>query len=224
MAGSAAATTAASEATQPDPRSAGALQAPAPRLILASASASRRALLAAAGLRFDVMPAAMDEAAVKADVRARGGTATQAALALAEQKAASVTDPDALVIGCDQILVCNNTWFDKPPTLPAARAQLLALRGHPHDLVTATVCRRKGNVVWRHIEVPRLVMRDFSEAFLESYLAAEGEAVLTSVGAYRLEGRGMHLFDAIEGEHSAILGLPLMALLGFLRQSGILTS
>ncbi len=198
------------------------LQAPAPRLILASASASRRTLLAAAGLRFDVTPAAIDETAVKTEVRAHGGTAAHAALALAAQKAAAIADPDALVIGCDQILVCNNTWFDKPPTLPAARAQLLALRGRPHDLVTAAVCRRHGDVVWRHVAVPRLVMRDFSESFLESYLAAEGEAVLTSVGAYRLEGCGMHLFDTIDGEHSAILGLPLLALLKFLRHSGIL--
>jgi len=201
---------------------AGCFQAPAPRLILASASPPRRALLAAASLRFDTIPANIDENAVKQSIRAGGGCAADAALMLADQKAASVPDGGAIVIGCDQILVCGEDWFDKPVDLPAARAHLLALRGRTHELVTAVVCRLDGSAVWRHVETPRLAMRAFSDAFLDAYLAAEGTAVLTSVGAYRMEGAGMHLFDRIEGEHGAILGLPMTPLLAFMRRFGIL--
>ncbi len=201
---------------------AGCLQARAPRLILASGSASRRALLSAAGLRFDAVPADIDESAMKQAIRGEGASAADAAMALAERKASAMTDPAALVIGCDQILVCDGDWFDKPATLPAARTQLMTLRGRVHDLVTAAVCRRQGAVVWRHVETPRLAMRAFSDAFLDAYLAAEGSALLTSVGAYRLEGLGLNLFDSIEGEHSAILGVPMVPLLGFLRASGVL--
>ena len=201
-----------------------AYQAPAPTLILASASVSRRALLAAAGLRFTIIPADIDEAAVKRSVRAGGGTAAQAALELAERKARAVSQAGALVIGCDQILVCDGAWFDKPADLDAARAQLVALRGSVHELVTATTCVRDGAVVFFDVAVPRLTMRSFSAAFLETYLASEGRSALTSVGAYRLEGAGMHLFDRVEGEHAAILGLPMLTLLAYLRKCGILVS
>ncbi len=197
------------------------LQAPAPRLILASGSSIRRTLLEAAGLTFTVEVPRIDEAAVKAATKTDGGTPEQAAVALANTKAATVADPDALVIGADQILVCGSTWFDKPATLEAARQQLSFLRGRAHTLVTATVCRRGGQRIWRHVATPKLTMRPFSAAFLDAYLAEEGEALLACVGAYRLEGRGAHLFDALEGEYSAILGLPMLPLLGFLRQSGI---
>ena len=143
---------------------------------------------------------------------------------LAEAKAARIArrHPGALVIGADQMLVCEGRWFDKPPDMATARAQLLALRGRPHELMTAMVCWRGGQRIWQHLARPRLVMREFSEAFLDAYLAAEGEAVLGSVGAYRLEGPGIQLFASVEGEHSAILGLPLLPLLGFLRQHGVL--
>ena len=137
-------------------------------------------------------------------------------------KAATITDPDALAIGCDQILVCGTTWFDKPPNLEVARHQLNSLRGRAHTLVTAVACHRGGQRLWRHVEAPRLTMRSFSGAFLDAYMAAEGPAMLTSVGAYRLEGLGQHLFETIEGEHATILGLPLTKLLGFLRHQGIL--
>ena len=126
------------------------------------------------------------------------------------------------MIGADQLLVCEGRWFDKPPDMVAARAQLLALRGRPHELMTAMVCWRGGQRVWQHLARPRLTMRGFSDAFLDAYLALEGEAVLGSVGAYRLEGPGVQLFDAVEGEHSAILGLPLLPLLDFLRGHGVL--
>jgi septum formation protein len=129
----------------------------------------------------------------------------------------AVRRPGATIIGCDQILVCDEAWFDKPPDLQAARQHLQRLRGRPHVLQTATVVQCDGTVLWRHLEAPRLVMRAFSEAFLDWYLAEEGQSLLGSVGAYRLEGPGIQLFEQIEGDHSAILGLPLLPLLGFLR-------
>ena len=193
----------------------------APRLVLASGSATRRALLEAAGLRFTVQPAELDEAALKSAMRAQGVEPAAAALHLAEAKAMAVPDPDAVVIGADQLLVCGGEWFDKPPGVPAARTQLLQLRGRSHELLTAVTCRQGGACLWRHLARPSLAMRDFSEAFLDAYLAAEGEAILSSVGAYRLEGFGLHLFDAVDGEHAAVLGLPMIPLLGFLRERGI---
>ena len=200
------------------------IQREAPALILATASQARRAVLAAAGLRFTAEAAAVDEAAIKEGAQAEGIPPGEAAMLLAEAKAQRIArrQPEALVIGADQLLVCEGRWFDKPPDMAAARAQLLALRGRPHELMTAMVCWRGGQRVWQHLARPRLTMRGFSEAFLDAYLALEGEAVLGSVGAYRLEGPGVQLFDAVEGEHSAILGLPLLPLLGFLRQHGVL--
>lgn len=199
------------------------MQAERPGLVLASQSAARAALLTAAGLLFATRPARVDEDAVKQAARHEGADPADAALMLAGMKAARVRLADTLVIGADQILVCEERWFDKPADQPAARAQLLALRGRKHRLVTAVICMRDGQEIWRHVATPALTMRTFSETFLDAYLAAEGDAVLGSVGAYRLEGMGVHLFDAIDGEHAAILGLPLLPLLGFLRQHGVLT-
>jgi nucleoside triphosphate pyrophosphatase len=189
------------------------------RLILASASASRRALLAAAGLTFEVRPADVDEAVIKQEARAQGVDAEVAALRLADAKAAAVArdEPDALVIGADQILVCNGVWFDKPVDVAAAREQLRALRGRVHVLVTAVVCHHGAGRVWHDVASPRLTMRDFSDHFLNCYLALEGDAVIETVGTYRLEGRGIQLFDAVEGEYWAVLGLPMLKLLGFIR-------
>lgn len=200
------------------------IQAGAPRILLASASSARRAVLEAAGLRFEARPAAVDEAAIKEAAQAEGIPPADAALMLADAKAERIArrEPEALVIGCDQLLVCDGAWFDKPADLAAARRQLLALRGRSHDLVTAVVCHRHGGRIWQHVAVPRLVMRSFSEAFLEDYLEAEAAHVTQSVGAYRLEGPGIHLFERVQGEHAAILGLPLLPLLGFLRQHGVL--
>ncbi len=195
-----------------------------PRLLLASASAARAAVLTAAGLRFTVQAAAVDEAAIKASAQAEGLPPDEAAMLLADAKAVRLArrHPEALVLGADQLLVCEGRWFDKPADLAAARGHLLALRGRPHELVTALVCWRHGGRVWQHLARPRLTMREFSGEFLDAYLAAEGEAVLASVGAYRLEGLGAHLFREVRGEHAAILGLPLLPLLGFLRDHGVL--
>lgn len=173
-----------------------------------------------------MISADVDETALKRAAQSEQADAATAALRLADAKAARVAaaEPDALVIGADQIVVCDGAWFDKPADLAAARIQLQTLRGRPHILATAAVCRRRGERLWQHIAAPRLVMRRFSDTFLDAYLALEGNHVLGSVGAYRLEGPGAQLFTRVEGEHAAILGLPLMALLEFLRQTGVLAS
>lgn len=194
------------------------------RLILASQSRFRAGLLAAAGVAVETMAAHIDEAEVKQAARAEAASAEDTALLLASLKAERIArrHPEALVIGADQMLVCDGAWFDKPPDMEAARAQLLALRGRAHTLVTAVLCQRGGQRIWQHLAKPRLVMRDFSETFLDQYLAQEGEILTTTVGAYRIEGLGLQLFDRIEGEHSEIVGLPMLPLLGFLRQHGVL--
>jgi septum formation protein len=189
--------------------------------VLASASVTRRTLLASTGLRFTSFAPDIDENAVKLATRRDGGTPEQSAMALAGLKAAAFRGEGAMVIGCDQILVCDNVWFDKPPTMEAARQHLQHLRGRTHTLVTASVCYRNGQKVWGHLAKPRLTMRGFTLAFLDAYLEAEGESLLSSVGAYRVEGIGVQLFEAMEGEHSAILGLPLGPLLAYLRSQGV---
>ena len=199
-------------------------QAASPRLVLASASPTRRALLESAGIAAEHRDAGIDEAALKQAGRARGDGAEATALALAHAKAAAVSQgaPDALVIGCDQLLVCDERWFDKPATVAQAREHLVALRGRAHVLMTAVLCRTGDRCLWHHVARPRLRMRDFSDAFLDAYLARQGEMVTTTVGAYRLEGDGVHLFEDVEGEHAAILGLPLLPLLEFLRRRRVL--
>ena len=203
-----------------------ALQADAPHIILASASSARRAVLEAAGLHFEAVAAAVDEAAIKEAAQAEAIPPSDAALMLADAKAERIAwrSPEALVIGCDQLLVCGGRWFDKPADVAAARLHLQALRGRSHTLVTAVVCHRHGRRIWHHVATPKLVMRDVSDSFLDAYLEAEAAHVTQSVGAYRLEGLGMQLFSAVDGEHAAILGIPLLALLGFLRQHGVLTT
>lgn len=195
-------------------------------LVLASGSAARAALLRQAGLDFAVEAAAVDEAAIKAAMRAEGATPGQAASTLALLKAQRVSRRrrDALVIGADQILVCDERWYDKPIDRAAGEAQLRALRGRVHALATAVVVVRDGARLWGHIETPRLTMRDFSDAALEAHLAAMGEAITGTVGGYMIEGPGVGLFTRIEGDHFSILGLPLLALLGFLRQHGAMAS
>ncbi len=200
------------------------IQAASPALILASQSPARAAVLASCGLRFDIRPARVDEASIKASMRAEGADPAETALTLAGLKATRVRDPDPVVIGADQLLICDGDWFDKPSNRAAARAQLGVLRGRSHTLVTAVVCYRGGQEIWRHVAQPRLRMRPFSDAFLDNYLDAEGDAILSSVGAYRLEGLGIHLFDEVIGEQAAIVGLPLLSLLGFLRQHGVLAA
>jgi septum formation protein len=195
---------------------------PAP-LILASASAARGALLRNAGIAFMAAAAAIDEDEIKAAFRAEGRPAAECATALAEAKAARVArrHPGSLVIGADQMLVCDGIWFDKPADLAAARAQLVALRGKRHELISALCVVRDGERLWHFVDRSSLIMRDFSDGFLDDYLTAVGDAVLGAVGAYHLEGRGVQLFARIEGGYFAILGLPLLPLLDFLRGHGV---
>lgn len=206
------------------------IQADTPPLVLASASASRRAMLEGAGLRFEAIASAVDEAAIKEAAQAEDIPPADAALMLADAKAMRIAArrPQALVIGGDQLLTCTIDgvvqWFDKPIGLDGARAHLRTLRGRRHELVTATVVWRGGERIWQDVSTPRLTMRDVSDAFIEDYLALEGEILCSSVGAYRVEGPGIQLFNRVEGEHSAILGLPLLPLLRFLRQHGVLAA
>jgi len=195
-------------------------------LILASASPARARLLAAAGIQARVEPAEIDEIAVKQAFRADRRSAVDCALALAEAKAGRIARNRhrALVIGADQILVCAAQWLDKPADLAAARAQLKTLRGRTHALVTAVCVVQQETRLWHIVSRPRLTMRNFSDGFLDEYLAVEGAAILGSVGAYRLEGKGVQLFDRVQGDHFAVLGMPLLELLAFLRNYGAVQS
>lgn len=193
-------------------------------LILASASPSRAAMLRSAGLDFSVQPARVDESEIKLALQTEGAPPSEAATALAELKAQRVS-PSAgsdFVIGADQMLVCEGRWYDKPDSMQVARAQLQALRGKTHELVSAVVLARGGGIIWRHVDVARLTMRNFSDDFLDAYLAQAGEAVLSSVGAYQLEGLGVQLFSRIQGDFFTILGLPLLPLLDILRENRVL--
>jgi septum formation protein len=196
------------------------------QLILASASPTRKKLLADAGLEVQIEPAQVDEETTKRIFKANRRAVADCALALAEAKAQQVASGhrNAIVVGADQILVCGKIWFNKPADLADARAQLQALRGRTHSLVTA-VCVVRGAVkIWHTVVSAKLTMRDFSDAFLDTYLGAEQAAILESVGGYRLEGRGIQLFAGIKGDYFAILGLPLLELLSFLRSRGVFAS
>lgn len=191
-------------------------------LILASGSAARAAVLKGAGVPFRVMRSALDEEAAKASLRKEGVAPADQAMALAELKALSVARRErGLVLGADQMLFCEGRVFDKPANRDAAREQLLALRGRSHELLTAAAIALEGAVIWRALTRPKLTMRGFSEDFLEDYLDAVGPAACASVGAYQIEGRGVQLFSRIEGEWFSILGLPMLELLAFLRERGV---
>jgi septum formation protein len=193
-------------------------------LVLASKSAARRALLAAAGLAIEVKPAAIDERAVEA--RAGTAGAEEAAALLAREKAAAVATaiPDRVVVGADQTLTLGERRLSKAADRPAAREQLRALRGRTHTLHSAVAVVRDGKVVFEHVDAAHLTMREFSDAFLERYLDTVGDAALASVGSYQLEGAGIQLFERVEGDHFTVLGLPLLPLLGHLRQAGLLAA
>ena len=188
-------------------------------LILASTSEARAAMLRASGVDVEIVPAHVDEDAIKQAFRAEGVPPRDLADALAEAKARRVaaSRPGALVLGADQVLVVDGTTLDKPKDRAEAREQLLALRGRSHDLLSAAVIAENGDPVWRHVGAARLTVRPFGEEFLDRYLDAEGDAVLSTVGGYRVEGRGAQLFSRLSGDYFSILGLPLLEVLGFLR-------
>ncbi len=188
-------------------------------LILASASAARRQMLQNAGIDFAVQPARVDESAIKEAMQADGAHPSDAAQALADLKAMRVSPEPAaaLVIGADQVLECDGTWFDKPDTVATAQRQLEALSGRTHHLHTAAAVVKEGGVIWREATDVALTMRPLSAAFIADYLEAAGDTVLQSVGGYQIEGRGVQLFAALRGDFFSILGLPLLPLLEFLR-------
>lgn len=196
-----------------------------PQIILASGSAVRAALLKGAHVVFDQIPANLDEARVKrqleADPTQQGphGAGPAIALELAKQKAEHLSSqhPHALVIGADQVMTLGRVAYDKPKDMAVARARLKQFRGRAHMLHAGLALARGGRCVWQHQEHARLTMRDFSDAFLDSYLDCAGDAVLASVGAYQLESIGAQLFETIDGDYFAILGLPLLPLLAQLR-------
>ncbi len=196
----------------------------APPVVLASASPTRAQLLRAAGVPFEQRPAAIDEASLKEALQAEGVAAGDAAVALAELKAKRVAGAvsDAIVLGADQVLTCDGRWFDKPRDRAAAGAQLDALEGKWHELATAAVAMRGGERIWHHLAMPRLWLRHCSPSFRKAYLDAVGEAAFGSVGAYQIEGLGAQLIARIQGDHFAVLGLPLLELLEFLRGQGVL--
>lgn len=198
----------------------------APRLVLASASQSRRMLLRNAGVEVAHDVAAVDEDEVKRALQAERASAAQVAEALAELKALRVSAraPGALVIGADQTLDCQGQRFDKPSDLAHAGGHLRALRGKSHVLNSAVCVVRDGTRLWHHVGEARLTMWDFDDAFIDGYLAAVGDKALSSVGAYQLEGLGAQLFSRVEGDYFTILGLPLLPLLDFLRNHAVIPS
>lgn len=189
-------------------------------IVLASASVSRAALLRAAGVPFSIAPSRVDEEAVKTGMLAQraGPDAIAAALAVLKAKAVSEQAP-GLVIGADQTLDVDGVLHDKPHDLGESRERLRALRGRRHSLHSAVAVARDGETVWSTLDTAHLTMRAFSDDFLEAYLARHGEILTSSTGAYLLEGEGIQLFAAIEGDYFSILGLPLLGLLAFLRDA-----
>ncbi|WP_417309007.1 Maf family protein [Devosia sp.] len=191
-----------------------------PELILASRSAARNALLAATALRFSASPAQIDERALEAEVLGKSGTRQMVAeaLAIAKARAGAAAHPGAVVIGADQVLALYGTLLHKPVTSENARRQLDQLAGRTHQLHAGVALVKDGTVLWSAVETATLTMRGFSPAERDAVLAAEGEGIFDCVGAYRLEGPSVHLFERIEGDYFTILGLPLLPLLAALRQ------
>jgi septum formation protein len=199
---------------------------PAPRLILASASEIRRQLLANAGLQVEAIPARVDEDSIRAALESEGANPRDIADTLAEMKARKLAErhPDALVIGCDQVLEFQRKAWGKPGSPDEARSQLQALRGQTHKLLSAVVVYDGGKPVWRHVGEVRLTMHAFSDAYLTDYLARNWESLRQSVGGYKLEEEGVRLFSAIEGDYFTVLGLPVLPLLSYLGQRGVIAT
>jgi septum formation protein len=195
-------------------------------LVLASKSAARQVLLKAAAIPFEVIAADIDERAVEAPLRAKAAPATAIAAHLARAKALDISGRVAsrLVIGADQVLALGDEIFAKPGSQGAARAQLAKLSGRTHALQSAVCVARDGAVLFEAISTANMTCRVLSPDFIDSYIAAAVDAVLTSVGAYQVEGLGVHLFDKIDGDQATILGLPLLPLLAFLREEGSLAA
>ena len=192
------------------------------RLILASKSAARRAMLEGAGVPFAIQVADVDEDTVKAvhDPADAAGLAVE--LARVKALAVSRHDTDAWVLGADQTLAFDGGLISKARSLDEARVRLSAMRGKPHALHSGAALARNGQIVWSGVDTALMQVRSFSDAFLDAYLAAEGDSLLSSVGSYKLEGMGSQLFDSIEGDYFTVLGMPLWPVLAELRRAGVL--
>ena len=192
------------------------------RLVLASRSAARRAMLTGAGVPFTALDAGVDEDAVKTALA--GIDPAELALELARAKALAVSrhDPEAWVLGSDQTLDFQGDMISKASDLTEARQRLRQMSGHTHHLNSGAALAINGAVVWSGVDTARMTMRRFSDDFLDAYLQAEGEALLGSVGCYRLEGMGSQLFDRVEGDYFTVLGMPLWPVLDELRRAGVI--
>jgi septum formation protein len=193
-------------------------------LLLASRSAVRRTLLEAAGIPVEVQPADIDERGLEAKAPSQAPSAIAALLAREKACVVARRNPGRLTLGADQTLALGAKRFAKPADLPAARAQLRALRGSTHELHCAIAFVRDGAVVFEHAAAARLTMREFSDQFIDSYLDAAGSAATASVGGYQLEGPGVQLFERVDGDYFTVLGLPLLAALDFLRRQECLAT
>lgn len=192
-------------------------------IVLASRSAARGALLTSAGIPFTAMPSSIDERTVEAPLLAGGASPAAIASALAEAKAVDVSGrtPGAFVIGADQTLDVDGTQWTKPASMTEAREQLARLSGRTHELHSTAAVARDGAVAWRHRDSARLTMRALSATVIDAYLSEVGDAALSSVGAYQIEGPGIRLFERVDGDYFTILGLPLLPLLMYLRGEGV---
>ena len=193
-------------------------------LILASQSGSRKAMLEAAGVPFEAVPAAIDERALEAGLNDAAPTAVALALARAKALAVSAAHPGRLVLGSDSLVSVAGRRFDKPASREDAAGHLRFFSGKAMELHSAAALARDGAVIWDHVAQARLIVRVLSERFITSYLGHEWPMVGTCVGVFRIEARGVQLFESIDGDHFTVLGMPLLPVLGALRESGELAS
>lgn len=192
-------------------------------LILASASPIRAQLLRENNVPHQVLPARVDEAALKAALLAENASPRDIVDALADLKARRIAERNAsdLVLGVDQILMFNGRLIDKAPDRATLRAQLISLRGQAHELLSAAVIYEATRPVWRHISRAQMIMRSFSDSFLDDYLDMHGDDLLATVGGYKVEADGPSLFSRIQGDYFSVLGMPLLEVLQFLRSRGV---
>ncbi len=193
-----------------------------PRLILASKSASRRAMLDAAGVAYEAVPADLDERGVEVGLAGAAPGEVAEALSVAKAAAVAAQHPGALVLGSDSLVVAGGRRFDKPRSVEEAAEHLRFFSGRVMELHSAAALVRDGGCEWSHASVARLHVRALSDDFIAHYISLEWPAISHTVGAFRIEGPGVQLFDSIEGDQFTVLGMPLLPLLGALREAGVL--